>query len=403
MRWLRDVDEMLRDAPDKGGGSIRSLISGTDVTTQTNSGSIELSDLVKAYDDEVVLEGIDLHVEAGEFLVIVGPSGCGKSTLLRCVAGLETITDGRLHIDGHRCNDVEPRDRDLAMVFQSYALYPHMTVEENLAFSLTVRDMPDDEIRERVDRAAERLDIEELLDRQPGQLSGGQQQRVALGRAIVRDPKAFLMDEPLSNLDAALRSNMRIELKKLHRDLDATLLYVTHDQVEAMTLADRIAILDDGELQQVGTPREVFDTPANQFVAGFIGSPSMNFLEARCDPERLAVAGDDFDFELPGSHADLDVGREVVAGVRPSALALGGGESGELRGDVEVVEPLGSESYLHLRCGGTEVVAEVPTDALETVEPGDTVTCSVAPGDVHLFDTSTGRALGPERGGESSR
>ncbi len=366
-----------------------------DVATPTNSSSIELHDLVKSYDDEVVLKGIDLDVEAGEFLVIVGPSGCGKSTLLRCVAGLETITEGDLYIDGSRCNDVRPKDRDLAMVFQSYALYPHMTVADNLAFSLTVRDMPDDEIDRRVERAAERLDIAELVDRQPDQLSGGQRQRVALGRAIVRAPKAFLMDEPLSNLDAALRSEMRLELKKLHRDLEATLLYVTHDQIEAMTLADRIAILNDGELQQVGTPRKVFDEPANQFVAGFIGSPSMNFLEVRFEPSRPAVVADDVDLALPEVDADVDIGREVVAGVRPSALELGSEASGAIQGRVEVVEPLGSESYLHCRVGDREVVAEVPTERTADLEPGDALECQVRADDVHLFDPSTGRAIEP--------
>jgi multiple sugar transport system ATP-binding protein len=371
-----------------------------DVSTQSNSSAIELEDLVKAYDGEVVLEGIDLRVEAGEFLVLVGPSGCGKSTLLRCVAGLEEITGGDLLIGGERCNDVAPQDRDLAMVFQSYALYPHMTVAENLAFSLNIRDIRRDEIEHRVEKAAVRLGIEELTDRHPEHLSGGQRQRVALGRAIVRNPRAFLLDEPLSNLDAALRTQMRLELKKLHRDLGATMVYVTHDQVEAMTLADRIAILDDGELKQVGTPREVFDHPANRFVAGFIGSPSMNFLEAHCSTDGTRATGPGFAFSLPdGLGAEAD--SKVIAGVRPTALALDARDDsreGTLQGTVDVVEPLGAQSYLHLESEGREVVAELATGAAAELAPGDTVELNVGADDIHLFDPETGRALRPEGG-----
>ena len=366
----------------------------TAITDQPNSGSIELADLVKAYGETLVLEGIDLEVEAGEFLVLVGPSGCGKSTLLRCIAGLEEITGGDLFIDGTRCNNIRPKDRDLAMVFQSYALYPHMTVAENLAFSLTVRKMPETEIERRVEEAAERLGIAELTERYPKNLSGGQRQRVALGRAIVRNPKAFLFDEPLSNLDAALRTQMRLELKKLHRDLEATMVYVTHDQVEAMTLADRIAILNDGALQQVGTPREVFDNPANRFVAGFIGSPSMNFLEADFDEDGSGIRGPEFEFDVPEIDGPGRSSSSVVAGVRPTALRLGNGDSASnLRGAVDVIEPLGAESYLHVRTADAEVVAEVPTSSVEGLKPGDDVAFEVAPEDVHLFDPDSGIAL----------
>ncbi|MFB6265174.1 MAG: ABC transporter ATP-binding protein [Bradymonadaceae bacterium] len=365
----------------------------SEVPTDSNAGSIELSNLVKAYDGEVVLEGIDLEVQRGEFLVLVGPSGCGKSTLLRCVAGLEEITDGELFIADERSNDVRPKDRDLAMVFQSYALYPHLSVAENLGFSLTVRDVPKSEIDRRVEQVAGRLDIDELVDRYPENLSGGQRQRVALGRAIVRDPRAFLLDEPLSNLDAALRAQMRLELKKLHRELGATMVYVTHDQVEAMTLADRIAILDDGQLQQVGTPREVFDRPANRFVAGFIGSPSMNFLDAQLRSGGERVVGEGFEFEVSGAAADPRDGR-VAAGVRPSALALGEGDApGRLEATVDVIEPLGSESYLHAVAGGEEIVAEVPTDDVDPLDPGDDVVFGVGPDDVHLFDRESGEAI----------
>jgi ABC-type sugar transport system ATPase subunit len=327
--------------------------------------SLQFRSLKKAYGDVRVLHGIDMDIEDGEFLVLVGPSGCGKSTLLRCIAGLETISDGALSIDGRRVNDVAPRDRDVAMVFQSYALYPHMTVRRNMAFALELRKTPPDEMKAAVARAASMLALEPLLDRYPKELSGGQRQRVAMGRAIVRRPSVFLFDEPLSNLDAALRAQLRVELKSLHHTLGTTMVYVTHDQVEAMTLADRIAVLDGGYLQQLGTPKELYDNPANQFVAGFIGTPSMSFLE------------------------NLDA--DFVVGVRPHEVFLGDEGPGEPRqGTVEVVETLGFESFVHvaLDCGD-KVVARVegtpPTRGPVTVHLGQT----------YRFDPKTGARIRP--------
>ncbi len=290
--------------------------------------TLSFDGIEKRYGDVAVLHRVDLDVADGEFVVLVGPSGCGKSTLLRCVAGLEDVTGGELRIDGRRVNEVAPRERDVAMVFQSYALYPHMTVRENMGFALRLRRAPDTDSR--VHEAARQLGLGQLLDRYPRELSGGQRQRVAMGRAIVRRPKVFLFDEPLSNLDASLRTSVRVELKRQHQELRTTTVYVTHDQTEALTLADRIVVLNQGVVQQVGTPDELYLEPANRFVAGFIGSPAMNFLE------RLE----------PGT----------VVGVRPEAIRLG---SGPHTAEVEVVERLGHESHVHLRLGGEAVVARV--------------------------------------------
>ena len=292
--------------------------------------SLSFDGVFKSYGAVSVLERVDLQVASGEFLVLVGPSGCGKSTLLRCIAGLEELSGGDLLIDGRRVNDVPPRDRDVAMVFQSYALYPHMTVRENMAFALTLRKVPRAQIDAAVHEAAALLELGALLDRFPKELSGGQRQRVAMGRAIVRRPKVFLFDEPLSNLDASLRSQLRVEIKRLHQRLGTTIVYVTHDQVEAMTLADRIAVLKGGVMQQVGSPAELYETPANRFVAGFIGSPAMSFLE------RLE----------PG----------VVVGVRPQDVTVG---EGPMRATVDVVETMGFESFVHLDLGGEKLVARV--------------------------------------------
>ncbi len=356
---------------------------------------IEIRRLVKAYGDNVILKGIDLDIAPGEFIVLVGPSGCGKSTLLRCIAGLEQISEGDLFIDGRRCNDVPPKDRDLAMVFQSYALYPHLTVAQNLAFSLTVRKLPKDEIKKRVDEAAQRLGLTALLDRLPKQMSGGQRQRVAVGRAIVRQPQAFLFDEPLSNLDAALRGQMRVELRKLHHDMHATMIYVTHDQVEAMTLADRIVVLEGGVARQIGTPAELYNTPADKFVAHFIGSPPMNFLPASF--KENCASGMGFALPLPDAYGALDgEAREVFAGVRPMSLTLDGDGAGRVEATVEVVEPVGWEAYIHARCGEHPLVAQAPAAACANLQVGQTVAFRVDAGDVHLFDRATEKAIKPE-------
>ncbi len=299
--------------------------------------SLSFRGIQKSYDQVQVLHRIDLEVASGEFLVLVGPSGCGKSTLLRMIAGLEAVTDGELYIGDRRVNDVAPRERDVAMVFQSYALYPHMTVRENMGFALSLQKRPRAEIASMVGEAAQMLALGSLLDRYPKELSGGQRQRVAMGRAIVRRPKVFLFDEPLSNLDASLRTQLRVELKRLHQRFGTTMVYVTHDQVEAMTLADRIAVMNGGHLQQVGTPQELYDDPANRFVAGFMGSPAMSFLTS-VDPA-------------------------AVLGVRPHEVRVGAriqpGDGPLLDAVVEVVETLGFESHLHLRLGAEALVARV--------------------------------------------
>ncbi len=342
--------------------------------------TLTLKGLQKSYDETQVLQRVDLQVADGEFLVLVGPSGCGKSTLLRCIAGLEDISDGELQIDGKRVNDLPPRDRDVAMVFQSYALYPHMTVRENMSFGLEVRKTPQAEIRERVDAAAEMLGLEELMERLPKAMSGGQRQRVAMGRAIVRRPKVFLFDEPLSNLDASLRGQMRVELKRLHRQLDATIVYVTHDQVEALTLADRILVLNSGVVQQIGTPTDLFDHPANRFVAGFIGSPSMNFLKGEGDGESIHVGP----IRVPSSHLG-----PVSLGVRPNEVHI---DPQGAPATIDVIEHLGWELHLHLRLeDGQELTARVETSVLPDAQAGQVLKVSL--GTVHLFDVESGQRL----------
>jgi len=328
---------------------------------------VVLRGVFKHYSDEVTaVRDLHLTIDAGEFTVLVGPSGCGKTTTLRMVAGLETISEGDLLIGGKRMNDVAPRDRDIAMVFQSYALYPHMTVRENMAFGLRLRKVPRDEIDRRVGDAARTLGLDDLLARKPKALSGGQRQRVAMGRAIVRNPNVFLFDEPLSNLDAKLRHEMRLEIARLHSRLGATTLYVTHDQVEAMTLADRIAILEGGTLQQYGSPLDVYNTPANRFVAGFIGSPAMNFLPAR---------GSSL---LPdGASASTE-----TIGVRPQHFDLA--DAGPISASIEIVEPLGPETFVHFQLDGQAMVARVPSDKL--VRSGDTLRFGVEARRVHCFD-----------------
>jgi ABC-type sugar transport system ATPase subunit len=349
-----------------------------------------------------VIHGISFDIADGEFMVLVGPSGCGKSTLLRMLAGLEDITSGTIAIDGRVVNDVDPTERDIAMVFQSYALYPHMTAFDNMAFALKMRGVDRTEIKERVLRAARSLDIEHLLDRKPRALSGGQRQRIAIGRAVVREPKVFLMDEPLSNLDAKLRVTMRAEIKKLHQRLRTTFVYVTHDQTEAMTLGDRICVLDGGVLQQCDTPHALYHHPENLFVATFIGSPQMNVLRGTLanDGATATVSGQGFKLEVPRAEHEGD----VLVGVRPEhttrvpsrAVTADGGLG--IRGTVDLVEPLGFESFvtLALRGEGTRapfLYRETDSGDSPELRPGDEVVVTIAPSRVHLFDPKTERRI----------
>jgi multiple sugar transport system ATP-binding protein len=326
---------------------------------------VSLAGIRKNYGGVEIIKGVDIEIADGEFTVFVGPSGCGKSTLLRMIAGLEDISDGTLTIGDRVVNDLPPKDRSIAMVFQSYAIFPHMTVRENLAFGLTIANAPKAEKDAKVAEAARILQMEHLLERRPSQLSGGQRQRVAIGRAIVRKPGVFLFDEPLSNLDAALRVDMRMELAKLHADLGATMVYVTHDQVEAMTLADKIVVLNAGIVQQVGSPLELYHHPANIFVAGFIGSPKMNFLKARIeavDAVSVTVGSPDIGtLVLPKANVAAKVGDEVTVGIRPHHLTLGG--AGNLVGQVALVERLGNETLTAVVLGsGQQIVVALPGD-----------------------------------------
>ncbi|WP_127519754.1 sn-glycerol-3-phosphate ABC transporter ATP-binding protein UgpC [Mesorhizobium sp. Z1-4] len=348
---------------------------------------LRLENLRKKFGAIEIIKGVDLDISDGEFVVFVGPSGCGKSTLLRMIAGLEDITAGDLFIDGARCNEMEPRERGIAMVFQSYALYPHLSVFDNMSFGLTLDRRPKAEIEARVREAARILKLEELLHRRPAQLSGGQRQRVAIGRAIVRKPSVFLFDEPLSNLDAALRMDMRMEIARLHKELGATMIYVTHDQVEAMTLADKIVVLDGGKVQQVGAPIELYKKPANRFVAGFIGSPKMNFLDVTV----TRVADGSAQVESPSvapvavQASGFAAGDRAVLGVRPQALRDGGATAlGSIKGHVSLVERLGHETIVSLdTASGERALAAIPQDA--TYEPGSAVTFGFDPGAAHLF------------------
>ena len=353
---------------------------------------VTLRKVVKKYDEVLAVRGIDLDIVDKEFIVLVGPSGCGKSTTLRMIAGLEEISDGDIAIGGDIVNDVPPKDRDIAMVFQNYALYPHMNVYENMSFGLKLKRTPKDEIDRRVKQAAQILDITELLDRKPKQLSGGQRQRVAMGRAIVRDPKVFLFDEPLSNLDAKLRVQMRTEIKELHQRLKTTAIYVTHDQIEAMTMADRIVVMQHGVVEQLGAPLELYDRPANLFVAGFIGSPAMNFIEARVERGNgrpVAVAGDGTALPLPAD-APVREAAEVVYGVRPEHLTLREAQ-GALPAEVVVVEPTGAETLLVTRLAGIECKAVFRER--HRLEPGERIGLEPQLDQVHLFDRASGRRL----------
>ena len=349
------------------------------------STNIQLRQIVKAYGDVEVIHGVDLNIDPGEFTVFVGPSGCGKSTLLRMIAGLEPITGGDLLIDGQRMNEVPAAKRGIAMVFQSYALYPHMNVYQNLAFGLETARAPKAEIKERVQRAAEILQIVPLLQRKPRQLSGGQRQRVAIGRAIVREPKIFLFDEPLSNLDAELRVQMRVEIAKLHNDLGNTMIYVTHDQVEAMTMADKIVVLRQGVIEQAGAPLELYNNPRNLFVAGFIGSPKMNFLSASADGAGLKVAGNSLGLQRPVAGA-------TTLGVRPEHITIAEGTGLKLADvRVDLVENLGGQTVVYATTTDNQAVTIV-LEGQSKVELGATVGAHIDPARIHLFDAE-GKAL----------
>ena len=353
---------------------------------------VVLRNIGKSFGSLGVINGIDLEIEHGEFVVFVGPSGCGKSTLLRMIAGLEDITSGELLIDGQVCNDIAARDRAIAMVFQSYALYPHMTVYENVGFALKLANVPKGERDGKIREASRILQMEPLLDRKPAQLSGGQRQRVAIGRAIVREPKVFLFDEPLSNLDAALRVDMRMEIARLHQNLDTTMIYVTHDQIEAMTLADRIVVLDRGTVQQVGPPLELYHRPANLFVAGFIGSPRMNhFPVSRTggDAGRIEVGSRDVATSVFATRggAGETAGRELVLGVRPQAMEATDPDRARIKGTVDIVEHFGDETVVNVRLpSGGSALAVVPGDAV--LRPGEPIGLTFDSGRAHLFDAS---------------
>ncbi len=352
--------------------------------------SVNIRDVRKAYGATQVIHGVDIRIEDGEFVILVGPSGCGKSTLLRMIAGLENITGGEILIGDRVVNDVPPKERDIAMVFQNYALYPHMTVADNMAFSMKLRKAPQSEIDERVNKAAGILGLTHLLERYPRQLSGGQRQRVAMGRAIVRDPQVFLFDEPLSNLDAKLRVQMRTEIKELHQRLKTTTVYVTHDQIEAMTMADKIVVMHDGIVEQMGAPLELYDRPANLFVAGFIGSPAMNFVKGRIKAGAVPSFETEEGASLPLASAPQGSdGRPAVYGIRPEHFRL---TDDGLPAEVVVVEPTGSETQVVARLGGHEYVC-VFRERI-SAGPGETIRIAPDPGLVHLFDVESGKRLG---------
>lgn len=355
--------------------------------------TIELRNVRKSYDKHEVIHGVNASIADGEFIVIVGPSGCGKSTLLRMVAGLEEISAGEIAIGEQVVNQIEPAHRDIAMVFQNYALYPHMSVFENMAYGLKIRGTPKDEIRRRVDEAADILELGALLARRPGQLSGGQRQRVAMGRAIVRHPKAFLFDEPLSNLDAKLRVQMRLEIQKLHQRLQTTSLFVTHDQVEAMTLAQRMIVMNAGQVEQIGTPAEVYARPASTFVAGFIGSPPMNLLQAEARaPDCLALSLDDgssVELRLP---APRELPARLTLGIRPEHLKPCAAESAQLLARVQIIEHLGADAQAYCLLGEQEIVVRLPGQ--HHVSSGSLLPLGVSADNLHFFDPDTGKRLG---------
>ncbi len=372
--------------------------------------SLSLRNIYKKYPGGVIAASdINLEIRDKEFIVLVGPSGCGKSTTLRMVAGLEEISEGELYIGDRLVNDIAPKDRDIAMVFQNYALYPHMTVYENMAFGLKLRRMPKNEISRKVEEAAKILDLTHLLDRKPKAMSGGQRQRVALGRAIVRDPKVFLLDEPLSNLDAKLRAQMRTEISKLHKRLGTTFIYVTHDQTEAMTMGDRIVVMKDGFIQQIDTPNGLYENPVNQFVAGFLGSPQMNFIDSRLTKEGEQYVlefgskennGNRFKIAIPEAKvsADLEgyVGREVIMGIRPECIHdeemyLSNATTGIIECNVELTEMMGAETFLYLNCEGIPLTARVSPRTNTKMQ--DVIKVALDPNRIHLFDKETEKAI----------
>ena len=363
--------------------------------------SVELKNVTKKYPNGfVAVKNFNLDIKDKEFIIFVGPSGCGKSTTLRMVAGLEDISSGDLIIDGKRVNDVDPKDRDIAMVFQNYALYPHMTVFDNMAFGLKLRKVPKDEIARKVEEAAKILDLSHLLDRKPKAMSGGQRQRVALGRAIVRNPQVFLLDEPLSNLDAKLRAQMRTEISKLHKKLGTTFIYVTHDQTEAMTMGDRIVVMRDGIIQQVDTPQALYEKPGNKFVAGFLGSPQMNFIDGVLKKKNNGYCvqfAKKYELAVPAAKEDKKlanyVDKEVILGIRPEAIHddemfLSSATTGIIECDVDITEMMGAENFLYLDCQGTPLTARV--DPRSTAKQGDkNLKVALDPNRMHLFDKET--------------
>jgi multiple sugar transport system ATP-binding protein len=376
--------------------------------------SLSLKNIYKKYPGGVVaVSDFNLEIRDKEFIILVGPSGCGKSTTLRMIAGLEEISEGELYIGDRLVNDVAPKDRDIAMVFQNYALYPHMTVFDNMAFGLKLRHVPKEEITRKVEEAARILNISQLLDRKPKALSGGQRQRVALGRAIVREPQVFLLDEPLSNLDAKLRAQMRTEISKLHQKLGTTFIYVTHDQTEAMTMGDRIVVMKDGFVQQVDSPQNLYNFPVNQFVAGFMGSPQMNFIDAYLrkvdgkytvefgSEDTKTTRGRKFFIEIPEAKVDEAalsqlVDQEIILGIRPENVYddeahISAANTGIVEAEVEITELMGAETYLYLTCEGTPLTARV--DPRSTARPQDTIKIVIDPNKMHIFDAETEKSV----------
>ena len=355
--------------------------------------NVSMRQVRKSFGATEVIHGIDIEIGDGEFAVIVGPSGCGKSTLLRMIAGLEAVTAGEVAIGDRVVNDLEPKERDVAMVFQNYGLYPHMTAFQNISYALRIARRPKAEIRERVERVARILGIEDLLARKPSQLSGGQRQRVAMGRAIIREPDVFLFDEPLSNLDAKLRSQMRVEIKRLHDELKATSIFVTHDQVEAMTMADRLVVMNQGVIEQTGTPRQVYRRPGSTYVAGFIGAPAMNLLPATLSDDGAAVEGRGMGrIALPNGAGPDRSGRRVMLGVRPEHLAVvADGSGGLLAARLLYAEDLGASRLLHCAVGDDELIVHTQDETGD--RPGDTLRLAADPANLHLFDAESGRRL----------